>query len=86
MGYFNLKGENVIKIEIPVQKEVVLQVKVIQCPDSMLWYRKYIGEVFTPFREERTMWWVRDKDGYSNFIYKTDSEILKEETDANTHG
>lgn len=65
-----------IKIEIPLPKQDVVQLRILQCRNSSLWYRKYIGEVFTPFREERTMWWVRDRDGYSNFIEKEDCEQI----------
>lgn len=67
-----------IKIEIPLPKQDVIQLKVLQCRDSSLWYRKHIGEVFIPFREERTMWWVRDRSGYSNFIEKEDCEVVNE--------
>lgn len=64
-----------------------MKIKIIKVSDSLLWYNNKIGQVFTPYREYPESYLVRATDGYSNIVYKTDSEIiLKEETDANTHG
>ena len=63
-----------------------MKIKIIKCSDSLMWYNNQIGQVFTPYREYPESYLVRATDSYSNIIYKTDVEILKEKTDANTHG
>lgn len=77
-----------IRVSIPNNYDTQRnKVQIKSCNDSMLWYNIFIGELFNVIRETSTEYWVRDNNGYSNFVYKQDCEIiLKEETDVNTHG
>jgi len=54
------------------------RVKVINCSDALFWYRKYVGSEyeFVVFRTEHDRVWVRDFDGYSNFILLEDMEVV----------
>ena len=55
-----------------------IKIKVLKCSNFMLWYKQHIGEEFEVVREEKSAWWVREKDRPNpiNWIYKTDSEII----------
>lgn len=59
-------------------QDSTFKIKVLKCSNFMLWYRKYIGEEFEVVREEKSAWWVREKDHPNpiNWIYKTDSEVI----------
>jgi hypothetical protein len=46
------------------------------CKDSLLWYSKSIGSSYISANhlEELDKYWVRDNEGYLNFIWKSDTE------------
>ena len=52
------------------------KIKVINCSHAMYWYSAHIGKYFYAFREEADRYWVREPEGYSNFIMKTDCEVI----------
>lgn len=54
------------------------RIKILKCSNFMLWYKQHIGEEFEVVREEKTSWWVREKDKPNpiNWVYKTDSELI----------
>lgn len=55
-----------------------IKIKILKCSNFILWYRQYIGEEFEVLRDEKTAWWVREKEHpYAiNWVYKTDSEVI----------
>ena len=59
-------------------QDSIFKVKVLKCSNFMLWYKDHVGEEFDVVREEKTAWWVREKERPHpiNWIYKTDSEII----------
>lgn len=57
-----------------------MKVKVINCYDSMLWYKKHIGHTFEVLREEEAVYWTRELNGWHclNWIRKLDCEVVDE--------
>ncbi len=55
-----------------------LKIKILKCSNFILWYRQYIGQEFEVLRDEKTAWWVREKEHpYAiNWVYKTDAELI----------
>ena len=55
-----------------------MQIKIISCPNAMLWYNQHIGEEFMVLREEDKAYWVRELDHpyCLNWVYKQDVEVL----------
>jgi hypothetical protein len=56
----------------------MIKIRITQCLDGLMWYSSHIDEIFTAYREYDDSYLVRAAGGYSNIIYKTDCEILKE--------
>ena len=44
----------------------------------LIWYNSYLGEQFKYLREDNDAYFVRDPEGYINFIHKCDAKVLKE--------
>ena len=58
-----------------------MQIKIIQCSDSLLWYKNYIGSIFEVEHVLQSECWVREPDGVFkclNFVKQGDYEIYKE--------
>lgn len=71
-----------IKISMPTKQVTTtkkLQIK--SCNELMLWYNLFIGETFDIIKESPTEFWVRDKNGYSNYVLKTDCIIYKDDAE-----
>lgn len=58
-----------------------MKIKITKCSDSMMWYSKHIGEVYTVVRDYSTHsneYLVRDAYGYLNIVRPKDCEIVGE--------
>ena len=69
-----------IKEKYSVNKQ--LKIKITNCSDSLMWYSKHIGEVYTVVRDYSTHsneYLVRDAYGYLNIVRPKDCEIVGEE-------
>ena len=51
-------------------------IEVISCSDVFSWYDAYVGTKtrFFVSREEFDRYWVRDEEGYLNFVLKKDAK------------
>ena len=59
-----------------------MKIKITKCSDSMMWYSKHIGEVYTVVRDYSTHsneYLVRDAYGYLNIVRPKDCEIVGED-------
>ena len=59
-----------------------MKIKITKCSDSMMWYSKHIGEVYTVVRDYSTLsneYLVRDAYGYLNIVRPKDCEIVGED-------
>lgn len=59
-----------------------LKIKITKCSDSMMWYSKHIGEVYTVVRDYSTHsneYLVRDAYGCLNIVRPKDCEIVGED-------
>jgi hypothetical protein len=59
-----------------------MKIKVTSCPNDLLWYDKYIGQVFEVLREEPTAFWTlepNEKYRLLNWINKTDCEVINQD-------
>lgn len=59
-----------------------LKIKITNCSDSLMWYSKHIGEVYTVVRDYSThsnAYLVRDTYGYLNIVRPKDCEIVGED-------
>lgn len=69
-----------IKEKYSVNKQ--LKIKITNCSDSLMWYSKHIGEVYTVVRDYSThsdAYLVRDAYGYLNIVRPKDCEIVGED-------
>lgn len=57
-----------------------MKIKVIQCDDHMLWYKKRIGQIFEVLREDEAVYWTREGGYFNclNWIRKLDCEVVDE--------
>lgn len=57
-----------------------MQVRIIKCSDSMMWYRDMIGKIVLIERETPDWYWAREGGSFNclNIIQKSDVEIIKE--------
>lgn len=58
------------------------QIKIYRCSDSLRWYAKHVGKVFTLIRNYRDGYLVQDPDGYTNIVLHQDAEIMTDEQDS----
>ena len=69
-----------IKEKYSVNKQ--LKIKITNCSDSLMWYSKHIGEVYSVVRDYSTHsneYLVRDAYGYLNIVRPKDCEIVGED-------
>lgn len=74
------QGLELIKEKYSVNKQ--LKIKITNCSDSLMWYSKHIGEVYTVVRDYSTHsneYLVRDAYGYLNIVRPKDCEIVGED-------
>lgn len=57
------------------------QVLIEKCSNPSLWYKNYVGEIFTIEKENIDVYWTRERDFYKslNFILKVDANVLTKE-------
>ena len=59
-----------------------LKIKITNCSDSLMWYSKHIGDVYTVVRDYSThsnAYLVRNACGYLNIVRPKDCEIVGED-------
>ncbi|GBO88740.1 hypothetical protein [Marinobacter salsuginis] len=59
------------------QANIQYGLKVTRCPDAMRWYSSHIGETFPLLAEYSDEFKTREPAGYTNFILKTDCEVVE---------
>lgn len=62
----------------------ITALKIIQCSDSMMWYRDRVGDTVVlarPADYDPDVYWSREAAGYLNIIHKRDAELIKENKD-----
>lgn len=58
-----------------------MKVKVVNCKDNLLWYKKHIGEIFEVVRQDSEYYWCLEKNlawRCLNIINKADCVIIDE--------
>lgn len=58
-----------------------MKVKIVKCKDSLMWYKRYIGEIFEVVRQDSEYYWCLEKNlawKCINIIPKTDCVIVDE--------
>lgn len=50
-----------------------------KCSDSMMWYKKLVGQQVEYLSEDEDYYWSRDSGGYKNIILKQDADIVEED-------
>lgn len=50
--------------------------KIIDCSDSLMWYRNRIGDIVDFIGEDEQYYWSRDNGGYKNIVKKRDGLIM----------
>lgn len=61
-----------------------MKIKITKCSDSMMWYSKHIGEIYSVVRDyskESNEYLVRDAYGYLNIIRPRDCVIVGEQNE-----
>ncbi len=61
------------------QTEQIKLIKIEDCNHPMMWYKRYIGEIFTVHKEDLDVYWIREPNCYNalNIVFKEDaSEII----------
>ena len=74
------QGLELVREKYSMNKQ--LKIKITKCSDSMMWYSKHIGEVYTVVRDYSThsnAYLVRDTYGYWNIVRPKDCEIVGED-------
>lgn len=59
-----------------------MKIKITKCSDSMMWYSKHIGEIYSVVRDyslHSNEYLVRDAYGYLNIVRPKDCEIVGED-------
>lgn len=54
--------------------------KIINCSDTMMWYRDKVGETVVlakPIDADPEVYWSREPAGYLNIIKKQDAEVVE---------
>lgn len=51
-----------------------------KCSDSMMWYKKLVGQQVEYLSEDEDYYWSRDNGGYKNIILKQDADIVEEDS------
>jgi hypothetical protein len=54
--------------------------KIINCTDSMMWYRDLVGQTVTLARHpdsDKEVYWSREPAGYLNIVHKKDAEVVE---------
>ena len=67
-----------------MQSDRVVEIKIVRCSDSKLWYNDRLNEIFTLVdvefgkNSEVNFFWVRTGDEWntSNWIHRTDAEYV----------
>lgn len=54
-----------------------LKIKIIDSGSSLYWYNWHVGEIFDVVKTEENLYWVREPEGYLNFVLREDAEIWK---------
>lgn len=54
-----------------------LKIKIIDSGSSLYWYNWHVGEIFDVIKTEENLYWVREPEGYLNFVLREDAEIWK---------
>ncbi len=52
------------------------KIKIIDCSDSLMWYRDKVGELVEFVREDKDFLWSREDAGYLNIVKKQDGQIV----------
>lgn len=52
-------------------------IRIVQCSDSMMWYRDKVGHIVDFLHEDDQYYWSREPAGYSNIIKRQDGEIVE---------
>jgi hypothetical protein len=58
----------------------MLALKIINCTDSMMWYRDSVGQTVTLARHpdsDKEVYWSRESAGYLNIVHKKDAEVIE---------
>lgn len=56
-----------------------MNLKIIQCKDSMMWYAGKVGETVVFVREDPDYYWSRDQGGHINIVHKKDAVLVYED-------
>jgi len=56
-----------------------MNIKIINCRNSRLWYSKHIEEIFYVVRDEFDVYWVQELNEWRtlNFVLKEDAEVVE---------
>lgn len=59
------------------KKELTPVLHIVQCSDSMMWYRDKVGQDVVFVREDAEYFWSRDNGGYLNIVLKKDAYLTR---------
>lgn len=57
-----------------------MNVKIVGCRDTQMWYKNHIGLVCSVIGEDPKDYVVRQPEGYLNIVKKEDAEVTEDET------
>lgn len=56
------------------------RIKIVKCSNKSLWYNLHINEEFAVIKKEiqidATVYWVRDRQGYTNWVLEQDCVVI----------
>jgi hypothetical protein len=58
-----------------------MELKIIGCSDSQVWYRDRVGDTVQYLGREGDVYWSRDSGGYRNIVFLCDAVIVDDEKD-----
>ena len=57
-----------------------MQIKIIKCSDSQLWYANLVGQCVELLWEDTDGYWSREPAGYTNLVRREDAQVMNDES------
>lgn len=55
-----------------------MRIKIVGCRDTQMWYKNHIGLVCGVIGEDSKDYVVRQPEGYTNIVKKSDAEVIND--------
>lgn len=59
-----------------LNKENKMTIKIINCSDSLMWYKPLVGTIHHVVRVDKDYYWCREPSGYLNIVHLKDAELI----------